>query len=139
MRIKLLAAAAVAILLVATAAVITSCQDGATEPTGPIEMRTGEPGIEGYVRDAISKEAIDGAYVQWFCDTCACTLGDNVVDEHGYYYIDPEDPFNWETHDGHDMHGEATHPAYNTGYQDIDDFDPGSIPYTRNFDLVPGK
>ncbi|MEE8639335.1 MAG: hypothetical protein V3T41_02885, partial [bacterium] len=62
-----------------------------------------------------------------------------AVDDIGRYDIDPPLPFSWSDHDGHDLKGEASHPGYNPGTQEIEDFDSGLIPYQRDFELVPGK
>lgn len=84
MRIKLLAAAGATVLLVATAAVILSCQDGTTAPTA---LKCEAPSLDviriwGYVTD-IYNEPVPDAYVEWWCETCDMPIGEDAVDDLG--------------------------------------------------------
>jgi hypothetical protein len=138
MRIKILAAAGVAIIIAAAAAVIVSCQDGTTAPTAPPKSEAPSQDVVriwGYVTDPISSPVI-GAYVGWWCETCDVWIGDDVVDDIGRYDIDPAPPFNWDDHDGHDLKGMASHPLHYSDYQTIDDFD-STASYQRDFVLIP--
>jgi hypothetical protein len=125
------------VLFVAGAAVLISCQ---AEVTAPAPPESEAPSFDlarifGYTYKSIGGKLLD-VHVEWWCNTCSETIGDDAVDDQGRYDIDPPEPFNWEDHDGHDLEGEATKTGYSPASQYIDDFD-SSTTYQRDFTLYP--
>ena len=141
MRIKTLVAGAVACLFVAVVAVSLSCQaDGPTAtPEAEVEEGTdANVGIWGYVLDADTLEGIADADVDWW-DESTGMIGSDAVDDIGRYDIDPGDEYDWSDHDGHNLRGEASHPAYHSQQNTITNFQSSNIPYKRDFYLSVGK
>jgi hypothetical protein len=122
---------------IAGAAVFISCQDGTTAPTAGRELGTDQEeilGICGHTYDAESG-AIEDALVVWHCETCDALIGEDVTNAFGWYEIYLTES-EWLLHEGHDLKGTATHPAYQPAYAYIDDFSYQFTPYTRNFLLT---
>ncbi len=76
------------------------------------------------------------AEVVWDCETCDSRIGEDVTNVFGYYEIYLTEA-GWQTHEGHDLKGTATHPDYQTAYAYIYDFPYANIPYTRDFYMTP--
>jgi len=134
MRVKILAAAAVAVLLVTFAAVTVSCQGGKEGPTGvPLPEATDSYKIvEGIVYDTSTDPPlpVGAATVIWTCSCGAQVGADGPTPNSGWYYIVRDDDFS--DHAGHTLTGYAYHnvlgqskPAY------IYNYNPLMIPYYR--------
>lgn len=115
---------------------------GACSQEGPVDTgSTYMPAkmIHGYVSEAGTGDPIIGAWVYWKDPRGippGIVIGSNHTNNFGYYEIWGNTEV-WDDYEGHDLDGTAEKSGYHDGYNDIDDFDLGSIPYPRDFNLVP--
>jgi hypothetical protein len=124
--------------LLAAAALLTcgdANKDAALGP-GVGTARDASLAIYGYVTNADTGGPLEDGDVTWYCDTCGGqVLGADSTNAQGRYEIYEED---WASvHPYHYFYGTAANPNFETGFADIETWDPEMAPVRKDFGLWP--
>jgi len=134
-----LGAPCAAVVSLLAAAALLACGEGNKEAAlgpGLGAARDESLAIYGYVTNADTGGPLEDADVTRYCDDCGNqVLGADSTNAQGRYEIYEE---SWASvHQGHDFHGTAGKPYFQTGYAYIEDWPPEPPPVRRDFALWP--